>query len=103
LQAANLPGKPDFTFSRRGLAVFVDGCFWHGCPRCYRRPHSRRRYWDAKVAGNILRDRQNSARLRRMGWRVMRIWEHELVTSPAKCVERIKRKLTAKCRSAQSD
>jgi DNA mismatch endonuclease (patch repair protein) len=86
-------GKPDFVFPANRVAVFVDGCFWHGCPRCYRRPKSRQKYWDAKVAGNVARDRRNRARLRRLGWRVVRIWEHELVTSPAKSVMKIRRKL----------
>ncbi len=93
-QARDLPGKPDFVFVRQRLAVFVDGCFWHGCPKCYRHPHSSRAYWDAKIAGNMERDRRNRARLRRMGWRVVRIWEHELVTSPAKSVRKIQRKLS---------
>lgn len=91
-----LLGKPDFVFRAQRVALFVDGCFWHGCPCCYRRPKSRRMYWDAKVAGNIARDCLNRVRLRRMGWSVLRIWEHELVTSPAKCVTRIQRKLHVK-------
>ena len=96
LRGQKLTGHPDFVFCKKRLAVFVDGCFWHGCPRCYRRPKSRRKYWDAKIAGNILRDRRNRAHLRRDGWQVVRIWEHELVTSPAKCVKRIQRKLIDK-------
>ena len=89
-------GNPDFVFPQLQMAVFVDGCFWHGCPKCYRRPKSRRKYWDGKVAGNIVRDQRNRARLRRMGWRVLRIWEHELVKSPANCVAKLRRKLAAK-------
>lgn len=73
-----LLGKPDFVFPALRLAVFVDGCFWHGCPRCYRRPHSRRAYWDAKVRNNRRRDARLRQALRRRGWHVMRIWEHEL-------------------------
>lgn len=91
-----LVGNPDFVFPHPRVVIFVDGCFWHGCPRCYRRPKSRRKYWDAKVAGNITRDRRSRARLRRLGWRVVRIWEHELVTSPTNCVRRIQRKLASK-------
>jgi DNA mismatch endonuclease (patch repair protein) len=93
-QLPGMPGKPDFVFPVEKLAIFVDGCFWHGCPKCYRRPSSRRSYWDAKVAHNILRDRRNRSRLRRECWRVVRIWEHQLVTSPANCVKRIQRKLS---------
>jgi len=71
-------GKPDFIFRRERLALFVDGCFWHGCPRCYRRPKSNRKFWDAKIARNRERDRKVSRELRRLGWRVIRIWEHDL-------------------------
>ncbi|MEW6211604.1 MAG: very short patch repair endonuclease [Acidobacteriota bacterium] len=78
MYANELPGKPDFVFPDYRLAVFVDGCFWHGCPKCYRRPHSRQDYWDAKVQYNISRDRRNRTKLRRMGWKIVRIWEHEI-------------------------
>jgi DNA mismatch endonuclease (patch repair protein) len=73
-----LAGRPDFVFRALRLAIFVDGCFWHGCPRCYRRPSSRRAYWDAKVARNKLRDKTVNRILRQEGWRVVRVWEHEL-------------------------
>lgn len=78
LNPSDIKGKPDFAFRHKRLLVFVDGCYWHGCPQCYRRPSSNRGYWDAKVARNRLRDRKTSARLRRDGWRVLRIWEHQL-------------------------
>jgi DNA mismatch endonuclease, patch repair protein len=84
-----LPGQPDFAFTKRRVAVFVDGCFWHGCPRCYRRPKSHRQYWDAKMSRNIRRDRTITRLLRRQGWRVVRIWEHELTCAPQRCVGRI--------------
>lgn len=77
-----LAGKPDFIFPQRRLAVFVDGCFWHGCPRCYRRPSSHQKYWDAKVAGNKKRYRRVAHKLRSQGWHVLRIWEHELRDTP---------------------
>lgn len=74
----NLPGKPDFVFSSRRVAVFVDGCFWHGCPRCYRLPDDNRPYWKAKVLANRRRDRRQTRELRSLQWRVLRIWEHAL-------------------------
>ena len=74
----NIFGKPDFLFRRQRLAVFVDGCFWHGCPRCYRRPKSNRKFWDSKLARNRKRDRKVSRELRRLGWRVIRIWGHSV-------------------------
>jgi DNA mismatch endonuclease (patch repair protein) len=74
----NLPGKPDFVFRSQRLAIFVDGCFWHGCPRCYRLPQDNRTYWKNKVAGNRRRDLRRSRELRLLGWRVLRFWEHNL-------------------------
>lgn len=74
----DLPGKPDFVFRIQRVAVFVDGCFWHGCPRCYRLPEANRSYWKAKVLSNRRRDRRTSRKLRSLDWRVIRIWEHSL-------------------------
>ena len=81
-------GKPDFLFRKARLAVFVDGCFWHGCPRCYRRPKSNRKFWDAKITRNRERDRLVTRELRRGEWRVVRIWEHSLA-SPKKIIGRL--------------
>ena len=82
-------GKPDFLFRRNRLALFVDGCFWHGCPRCYRRPKSNRKFWDNKIGRNRKRDLEVSRELRRLGWVVMRVWEHELAKRQEACVKRI--------------
>ncbi len=70
--------RPDFVFRRERVAVFVDGCFWHGCALHFRRPQSRQKFWDAKIARNLSRDLLVAAALRRKGWRVLRLWEHEL-------------------------
>jgi DNA mismatch endonuclease (patch repair protein) len=93
-QAKDLPGSPDFVFDAKRLVVFVDGCFWHGCRRCYRRPSSSRKYWDEKVRRNMARDKRAAAKLRRNGWSVIRVWEHSL-SEPEKVVARIKIKLAA--------
>src|SRR5260370_34304759 len=74
----NLPGKPDFAFRSQRLAIFLDGCFWHGCPRCYRLPQDNRAYWKKKLMGNRCRDRQRSRERRTLCWRVIRIWAHTL-------------------------
>lgn len=71
-------GKPDFVFSKLKLAVFVDGCFWHGCPKHGTQPVGNRSFWKRKFARNKARDRLVNQTLRRAGWRVLRIWEHEL-------------------------
>ena len=71
-------GKPDFVFRSLKAAIFVDGCFWHGCKTCKRTPKSNTGYWDNKIERNRKRDRAVSARLRKDGWRVLRVWEHQL-------------------------
>jgi len=73
-----LPGTPDFAFAGARVAVFADGCFWHGCPRHFRAPGTRRAYWLAKIRRNAARDRRVAARLRRMGWAVLRVRECEI-------------------------
>jgi DNA mismatch endonuclease (patch repair protein) len=78
-----LPGHPDFAFRSGQVAIFVDGCFWHGCPKCYRRPGSNRAYWDDKVARNIQRAGVVNRTLRDRGWTVLRLWEHELRDMPS--------------------
>lgn len=71
-------GKPDIVFVRRKIAVFVDGCFWHGCPEHATHPKTNARFWAAKLEGNRKRDQRITAELEAEGWRVLRFWEHEL-------------------------
>ncbi len=73
-----LPGKPDFVFPARKLAVFVDGCFWHGCPLHATQPKQNAKFWRDKIARNRARDLLVTRTLRARGWRVLRLWEHEL-------------------------
>jgi DNA mismatch endonuclease (patch repair protein) len=73
-------GKPDFVFQKIKLAVFVDGCFWHGCPKHGTQPKGNRAFWRRKFSRNKKRDALVTRTLRRDGWRVLRIWEHELAT-----------------------
>jgi len=77
-RGSNVPGKPDFVFSKLKTAVFVDGCFWHGCPIHATWPKNRAAFWLAKLTGNKARDRRVNRELRALGWKVVRIWEHEL-------------------------
>lgn len=90
----NLPGKPDIYFQRARLAVFVDGCFWHGCPRCYVRPATNRDFWTAKVRRNRQRAKNVSAKLRKKGIWIIRLWEHQIERSPERCAERMQRCLS---------
>lgn len=76
----SLPGKPDFAWVGPRVAVFVDGCFWHGCSRCYRQPKSNVDFWRTKVANNRRRDRKVSRQLRALGWSIVRVRECDLRT-----------------------
>lgn len=74
----DLPGKPDFYFPDQRLVIFVDGCYWHGCPRHVRYPQANADYWRAKIERTMRRDDRTRRLLRRQGFHVMRVWEHDL-------------------------
>jgi DNA mismatch endonuclease, patch repair protein len=83
-----LPGRPDIVFTAARLIVFIDGDFWHG----YRFPSWKKRlppYWISKIEKNRARDIRNHRRLRRAGWRILRIWEHQVATDLDSCISRI--------------
>jgi DNA mismatch endonuclease (patch repair protein) len=82
--------RPDIVFTRRKVAVFVDGCFWHCCPEHLARPKSNVEYWTAKLARNVQRDRSNDELLRAHGWQSLRFWEHE---APVDAADRIQRSI----------
>lgn len=94
-----LPGKPDFVFRRERLAVFVDGCFWHGCRWHCRMPKSRIGFWNPKIARNKERDRFVRSLLRKEGWRLLRIWEHSL-SDPVRVLKKIKAALDSIARKS---
>jgi DNA mismatch endonuclease (patch repair protein) len=80
------PIRADVAFTRLKVAVFVDGCFWHGCPEHGTRPQANASYWAAKLARNAERDRRDVERLEAAGWTVVRLWEHESVDVAAATV-----------------
>ncbi len=90
-----IEGRPDFAFPNKRLAVFVDGCFWHGCPRCYQAPKDNAKFWRDKIRQNKARDRFVTRRLRREGWGVFRIWGCRLMTGPEVLLCRIRSILDA--------
>lgn len=90
MQTTHTQGKPDFYFSESNIAVFLDGCFWHGCPRCGHVPEKNRPFWKAKIERNQQRDRDTDQRLQEIGIRVLRFWEHELAECPRKRIERLR-------------
>lgn len=81
--------RPDMVFIGAKLAVFVDGCFWHGCPLHSTKPKNNRDFWKQKLSRNVARDAEQTQWLESQGWRVLRIWEHEIDASPADCARRI--------------
>jgi len=81
--------RPDFVFPKLRLALFVDGRFWHGCPKHATKPRNNRTFWQRKLAGNKRRDALVTRTLRRAGWRVVRIWECDLAKRPEVCVRGI--------------
>lgn len=82
------PIRPDIVFTKARVAVFVDGCFWHGCPKHGTSPKANSGYWKAKIALNQDRDVRQSAALQEHGWNVVRVWEHEAPADAARRVER---------------
>jgi len=77
-QPKGIEGKPDFADKERKIAVFVDGCFWHKCPKHYRKPVQNRVFWLKKINQNEKRDKKVSKALKKKGWKVIRIWEHDI-------------------------
>lgn len=73
-----LPGRPDIVFPRKKIAIFIDGCFWHKCPECFIKPETNRGFWNKKINSNIKRDDIVNSELKEKGWKIIRIWEHEL-------------------------
>ena len=86
-------GRPDLTSARHRLVVFVDGCFWHGCPEHYSRPQTRPDFWARKLAENVRRDQLQTASAESAGWRVERIWEHEVDEDVDQLAESLCRRL----------
>jgi DNA mismatch endonuclease (patch repair protein) len=88
LHVSSLPGCPDVVFVRARVIVFIDGDFWHGWKFDQWR-HKLAPYWAAKIARNRARDRSNFRKLRRRGWKVVRVWEHQIERDALRCTERI--------------
>lgn len=82
-------GIPDISSSEARVAVFIDGCFWHGCDQCYKEPTSNTGFWRAKLERNKLRRREVKKGLKRRGWKVLEFWEHEVISNPQWVAEKI--------------
>lgn len=90
---SSLPGHPDFVFLTAKVAVFVDGCYWHGCEQHFSLPETNRDFWEKKITRNRARDEEVTERLKSEGWTVLRFWEHELRQDIEGCAQRVLTKL----------
>lgn len=86
-----IAGKPDLYFPKKRIAVFIDGCFWHKCPKCFIEPKSNKRYWKPKIKRNVERDIEINKKLRKENIKIMRFWEHELKNDIGKCYNKFER------------
>jgi DNA mismatch endonuclease (patch repair protein) len=82
---AKIIGKPDLYFSKKKIAIFIDGCFWHKCPRCFIKPKTNLSYWTPKINKNALRDKKNNKDLKSEKIKVLRFWEHEIKNNMERC------------------
>lgn len=78
------------------VAVFVDGCFWHACPAHGTAPKNNAEWWESKLGRNVQRDRETDCHLRKLGWTVLRFWEHEDMAAAASIVEQVVREIRAR-------
>ncbi len=88
-----LPGNPDLGSKSRKIAIFVNGCFWHGCPWHYKEPKSRKSYWIPKIQRNVNRDRKKALMLKEDGFAVISLWEHEVFGNIKQCTKKIMGKI----------
>ncbi len=89
-----LEGKPDIYFPKEKIAVFLDGCYWHGCPKCGHIPKTNTNFWKTKISNNKKRDAKKRRILRRSGVKVLKFWEHELYKDVNKCVQKLEKHLS---------
>lgn len=82
-------GKPDITFLRKKIAVFIDSDFWHKHPENFQMPKTNREYWEKKIQRNVERDTEVNKTLKEQGWNIIRVWASEIKKDPEECVERI--------------
>ena len=102
LRQPSVAGFPDFLFDELRVVVFVDGSFWHGCPRCGHTPKRNRAYWSAKIRRNKARDARVTGSLRRSGYSVVRLRECSLKNGPEKCLTRVQRVLQRRAAASTS-
>jgi len=88
-----LLGKPDIVFPKKKIAVFIDGCFWHKCPKCFVKPQTNKKFWQEKINSNVERDKNVNKQLKKAGWKIIRIWEHDVKKNLNKSYLKIYKKI----------
>ena len=88
ISSVKLFGSPDIVLKRKKIAIFVDGCFWHKCKKHYVQPKTKKSFWIKKINQNVKRDKIVNQTLRKDGWKIIRIWEHEIKNSKSQMVNR---------------
>lgn len=86
----DIEGSPDIILKKRKIAIFIHGCFWHKCPKCYREPKSNKKYWLPKIEKNVKRDRKNMANIKKLGFNPIKFWEHEIERNFENILKKIK-------------
>jgi len=89
-----LKGSPDVVLKEKKIAIFIHGCFWHGCKKCYKKPESNKKYWESKIRNNKKRDKTNSNLLRTNKWKILTIWEHSFKKTKISHLKKKIKKLT---------
>lgn len=102
LNSREIQGCPDFFFQKEKLAIFLDGCFWHGCPKCGHIPQKNSIFWNAKINRNKERDVHITAILRRKGISVLRFWEHDIQETLDLCIEIVRKKINERIKKLET-
>jgi DNA mismatch endonuclease Vsr len=101
LHSKEFTGTPDFAFTKTRVLIFIDGCYWHGCPKCGHIPKTNTLYWTAKIGRNKKRDRKYTKELRKQGFKVIRIWECSLRRKPDLAMRRILNEVNSRIQNSQ--
>jgi DNA mismatch endonuclease, patch repair protein len=88
--------KPDIVMVSRKKCIFIDGCFWHGCKKCYKEPKSNKKFWKSKIKRNKERDKEQNSFLKKNNWKVIRVWEHEINSKLENILDKIIKKIKCK-------
>ncbi|MBI5411983.1 very short patch repair endonuclease [Candidatus Peregrinibacteria bacterium] len=91
---AKLKGRPDLYFLAKKVAVFIDGCFWHQCPDCFKAPKTNKKFWREKIHQNINRDLKTDISLKKQGINPIRFWEHQVKKEPEECYKELLQRIS---------